>query len=135
MSAQEGEAEEVSSCESARTWRASAFSKLRSRSSLVGAIPASLFRTACMAFLAMHDHGSLRPELGLGLVATGKSLVKSMGTSSAAYSKHSEISASLKPASPGSPFTLGRLLRKTSSTSWRNWRRMRSKLRETLDSC
>src|SRR5260370_33071313 len=73
-----------------------ASSKLRSR--LSDGIRPSFFRTLRFAFLALGVHGFLLSRLGRFAWLSGRSVSKSMGASSAAYSKHRAISPSLGPA-------------------------------------
>src|SRR5271170_7462836 len=107
----------------------------------------SIFRTKHLGFLARdgatkaggqggvcaHDGGLV--GFGAGLPEPGNNLSRSMGASSEAYAKHSEISSSLSPGSEEEPLAAMGPLRKASSTAPRSSRRMRSRLRETLDSC
>src|SRR5271168_3670185 len=80
-------------------------------------------------------HGPGLPAGGLEGLPRLRSFSRSKDASAEAYSKHSEICASLRPISAAKPFTAGQPLRSVSSTARRRARRMRSRLRETLDSC
>src|SRR6185369_6661495 len=96
----------------ARRWRASAFSKMGSRSS--GTMDVSLVRTAAASDLASRDHDV--GLAGFGGVVRGSNLSRSMGASSEAYWKHRAICASLKPGWDGPPLTGALSLRSAAST-------------------
>src|SRR5580698_7535410 len=93
-----------------RSWRASAFSKLRSRSS--GAMVFSFLRTRVGWVLAcgLHRpevHGSGLPAEGLVRLRRSRSFSRSNGASAEAYSKQRDIWASLRPRSAAKPLAAG----------------------------
>src|ERR1700693_1715726 len=78
---------------------------------------------------------SLSPASTFLALLRGNNLSKSIGASSAPYSKHSAISASLIPPLLPSPFTAADPPRNISSTARRTLPRTFSRCRDTLDSC